>query len=283
MLDIEIVNFYNSVRDPSWPNIQNYVDWASLPENIKEECNDLHGFQHRKEQVCDADYWRSITTDVCVYKNLAYVPIPKCAYVYNTTLFTNLGWEKVPLSKLDISSTKFFGTMMHPRTRWLKGIIEWLVISYRINEQVEPSNDNPWTTKLFQTNWEQLKSDLNKDSFRRLLTTINVGDAHSMPYSVMFGNLINKITWIPMDILTDNEVKIKMMDFFKLHGHKIALPLDDQRLHQSPTEKLEIFNTVKTLVDNDQEQLYSFYKLYADDLKFYYNLVDNFTPDWQLL
>jgi len=282
MLDIEIVNFYNSVRDPSWPDIQNYVDWVSLPEHIKEECNDLHGFQHRKEQVCDAEYWRSITTDVCVYKNLAYVPIPKCAYMYNTTLFTNLGWTKVPISELDMDAINFFGPIMHPLNRWFKGITEWLVQAYAVNEPIlTPSN--PWANNAMQIDWAQLTADLKNKYFKKLISTVNIGDLHSLPYSAMFGSMLDKINWIPMDVLTDNQVKISMMNFFKLHGHNIALPLDDQRLHVSNSTQLEILNTVKQEFYTNKSQIYSFYKLYADDLKFYYNLVDKFTPDWQLL
>lgn len=280
-MDKEIVNFYNSVKDPSWPDVNNYVDFCRLPAEIKNECNDIHGFQQRKNQIVDHEHWIQQLESACVYKNLAYIPITKCAYTYYTTVLTNLGWEKVPLNEIDMSSTKFFGTMIHPRTRWLKGIVEWLEIAYTSKGSTKPSI-RPWSNPDFwtgPTNWEQLKSDLNSTAFQRLLTTLNVGDIHSMPYYVQFGNLLNNSTWIPMDLFADNEVKIKMMNFFKLHGHNISLPFNDQRLHQSPPEKLEIFNIIKTLLDNNQNQnqLYSFYKLYANDLKFYYNLVEQYT------
>jgi hypothetical protein len=279
MIDREILNFYNSIKDTSWPNIKNYLEFCRLPIHIKKECNDIHGFQQRKNQIVDNDYWIQQLNSACVYKNLAYIPITKCAFTYYTRLFTNLGWEKVPLNEIDVSSTKFFGTMMHPRTRWLKGIVEWLGMAYTIKGSDKSTSSNPWSNPDFwtgPTNWEQLKSDLNNTAFQRLLTTLNVGDIHSMSYYAQFGDSLNNSTWIPMDIFTDDEVKIKMMSFFKLNGHNILLPLNDQRLHQSPPEKLEIFNIIKTLLDNNQNQnqLYSFYKLYANDLKFYYNLVE---------
>lgn len=274
MQDLEVLDFYKRVRDPSWPDIQSYADFCKLPTTIKDECNDMHGFVQKKSQILDRDYWVNSTQDVYTYKNLAYIPVPKCAYVYYTSFFTELNWEQKPLSAIDIKSTKFFGTIMHPMTRWLKGITEWLTLVYAVGDFVKDST-NPWLVKPYSINWEQLNLDLQSEAFKRLLGSVTVGDVHSMPYSVMFGDLLNQTNWIPMDVMTDNEVKIKMMDFFKENGHDIIIPLDDQRLHESTPEKLEVFNFVKNLCFKDNFQLHSFYKLYSNDLKFYYNLVES--------
>ena len=282
MLDNEILRFYNSVKDTSWPDIQDYYEFCQLPAIIKNECNDMHGFQQRKQQIVDNNYWANLFTEVCVYKNLAFLPVPKCAYVYYTTLFTNLGWEKVPLSNVDIANTQFFGTIIHPLTRWVKGIAEWILWCYKVGEEVT-SDKNPWIFDQSQTvvDWPQLTLDLQTTPFKKLISTVNVGDIHSMPYSSMYGDLLDKINWIPMDILTDNEAKISMMNFFKLHGHDIVLPLNDKRLHVSEEGQLKLQNTVKQEFLKNKNQIYLFYHLFSHDLKFYYNLIENFTTNWQ--
>jgi hypothetical protein len=282
MIDIEVKKFYSSVKDPSWPDVHTYLDYCRLPANIKNECNVLHQFQSRKEEICQADHWIKPTLAICVYENLAYVPVPKCAQCYYGTVFNNLGWKKVMLSDVDIENTTFFGTMMHPLQRRLKGITEWLVDSYRIGE-LEMSTANPWMQVLRDVNWSQLKSDIKTTHFKNMLKSLTVGDSSSMPYTTMFGSLLNKVNWIPMDTMTSDQAKISMMKLFNLHGHSIQLPLGDQHIHVSSANQLEIFEIIKSIFYNNPEQHYNLYKFYGNDLKFYYNLLDNFSPDWQHL
>jgi hypothetical protein len=283
MLDIEIIRFYNNVKDPSWPDIFSYADYHHLPNFIKEECDKLHHFQHRKEQICDVNTWIDVShPPVCVYEDLAYVPVQKCAYTYYTTFFTNLGWKRASLDTLDIKNTKFFGLVMNPLQRRLKGITQWIVDCYQSNEIIE-SSVNPWKYENPVIDWVQLQSDIKTKYFNKLLSTVTVGDMHSWPYVTMFGNLLDKINWIPMDSLTDDEVKTSIMSFCRLHGHNIQLPMDDARLHVSSENKLQVFEIVKKAFYSDPINLYQFYKIYNTDLKFYYNLVDNFSPDWQHL
>ena len=73
MLDPHIVKFYNDIRDQQWPDISSYNDYRSLPENIRDEGNNLHDFQKVKLQICDTEYWIQNTMSVCVYKNLQHV------------------------------------------------------------------------------------------------------------------------------------------------------------------------------------------------------------------
>jgi hypothetical protein len=272
MIDDEILKFYEAVRDPGWPDIQNYFDYCRLPIPIKQECDNLHNFQQRKSDIYDINHWVGSTVDLCVYKNLAFVPVHKCAMIYNTTLFINLGWEKKSLHEIDIDSTYFFGTMMHPMTRWFKGITEWLLLSHMIGEQ-KPASTTSWS-RPYRVNRRELYLTLKNLSFQRVLSTMLVGDVHSMPYSVIFGDFLNNVNWIPMDVLSDNEVKISMMNFCKLHGHNISLPLNDKRLHESSVDKLAIFDIIKSICLKDNDQLYSFYKTYNTDLKFYSKLIE---------
>jgi len=280
MIDIEFKKYYNDIMDPSWPQINNYFDFVQLPPNIQLECKNLHNLDQRKNQICDPTYWAHQTVNVCVYKDLAFVPVSKCAYVYNTTIFTNLGWKMIPLSEIDFEKTNFFGTIVHPLTRRLKGLTQWLVECYKIEDD-KPHESNPWIYAHTAVNWAQLKIDLSLKPLRKLVETVGVGDEHSAPYSAMFGELLSKINWIPMDLMTDNQVKRSMMNFFQLHNHNIQLPFDDPRLHVSCQEQLEVFDIVKTIFYSSPNNLFYLYKLYGNDLTLYYNLLDTFTQDWQ--
>jgi hypothetical protein len=280
MIDLEIISFYNSVKDPSWPDIASYHEYQQLPTHIKNECDNLHNFQLRKNDLCNSDYWINQWLYVCVYKNLAYVPIPKCACTFYGTMFHNMGWKTVRLKDVDIENTKFFSLAMHPLERRHKGIAEWIVKSYYDHDCSLPKS-NIWESESVEVNWKQLFSDINTKYFKKLLATTGFGDMHSFPYFLMLGSLRDKINWIPMDTLSRTETQLSLMNFFKLHGHDIQLPLNAEPLHVSDKNQLQVYNIVKEIFNNDSEAIYQFYGIYADDLKFYYNLIDNFSPDWQ--
>lgn len=275
MQDLEIVKFYNSVKDPSWPDIQSYFDFARLPLHIKKECNNIHGFQQKKSDILNRNWWCNVTTYVCVYKDLAYVPIPKCAHTHYVTMLTNIGWKMVPLSQVNIESTKFVGLMMHPWSRWLKGLTQWVASSYSM-PGTPARQMNPWSVPPTETNWPALKLVLRTPEFKRLISTISIGDAHTMPYSIAYSKLINKVNWIPMDIMSDSDITRNLSAFCKLHGHDVQLPDVVSRINASSGDKIELYNTISQLYSNSQLQQYSFYKVFNEDLDFFYNLLDNF-------
>lgn len=280
MIDNEIVKFYNSVKDLAWPEIHSYYEYQRLPDYIKNECDTLHDFRSRKNTLCDPDHWLSHLLEVTVYENLAYVAIPKCACTYHGTMFNDMGWKKIKLAEVDIKNTNFFGLIMHPLERRHKGVAEWIVKSYYENKLV-PSKSNPWLPEPNEVNWDQLNKDINTKYFKNLLTSLAFADFHSMPYYLMLGSMLDKTNWIPMDIMSKSETQISLMNFFKLHGHNIQLPLDITPLHVSDEQQLQIYNTVKEIFNNDPDAIYQFYAIYGNDLKFYYDLIDKFTPDWQ--
>lgn len=39
---LNIENFYNSVKDPSWPSCSSYEEFNTLPQRIQDECNQVH-------------------------------------------------------------------------------------------------------------------------------------------------------------------------------------------------------------------------------------------------
>lgn len=275
--DIEFKSFYDSVKDPSWPDIKDYATFTNLPKTIKNECFRFHGLTDRINEICDAAFWSNELLHVCVHENLAFVPVPKCAYTYYTTRFTDLGWKKVPIKDVDPDRTHFFGILKHPLERHLKGITELVVCSHT---RSDPALDvkNPWIHQ-YDIDWESIKSSMSSRYYINLLGEIAVGDDHSVPYHVMFGDRLDKINWIPMDLFTDAEIKIKIMDICKNHGQDLYLPLDEPRMHESSTEKLEIYQTIKNQLLRSKTHLYRLYQLYGPDLKFYYQLLEKFSTN----
>lgn len=294
MVDIELKKFYDSVKDPSWPNITNYIDFCKLPTNIKNECNTLHNFQQRKKQIEDCNYWQEITFVGYQYKDLMYIPIPKCASTYYINLFNTMGWKKKTISEIDINSVVMFGFVMHPFTRWVKGITEWIASSYYESVPEYHSDESLINTADIRAyhratknnnrpvNWGQFSADIQKTNIKNILDTVVIGDVHSIPLSVMFGNLINRVNCIPMDMFSsDDDIKISLMEFFKKHNHTIDIPLNTTRAWRSSEGKLKIATTVEEFYKSSTDRHYHLYKIYATDLKFYHNLVDTFDPSWQ--
>jgi hypothetical protein len=261
----------------------------------------MHGFRQRRDQIEDCDYWQKITCNVYQHQNLVFVPITKCACTYYMHLFATMGWKKKNISDIDVNSVVMFGLVKHPFTRWVKGIVELLTMSYYTmpvgwdNDSNLPSNVTDAQTyyrasvgDAYQIDWQQFSIDIQKDSIKKFLNNVVIGDNHTMPYSAMFGSLINHINWIPMDLLNnDNDIKISIMNLFKKYNHTIDIPLNVPRAWASSADKLKIENIVKDAFESSEtattERLLNLYKIYATDLKFYHNLIDNFDPQWSLI
>jgi hypothetical protein len=93
MSNFYLVDFYNSVKDSGWPEIETYDDFLELPEYIREECINTHNLTTRFDQIESPEYWQNLLTTVLQYENLAYVPVAKCASTYYIT-FLNLSVGK---------------------------------------------------------------------------------------------------------------------------------------------------------------------------------------------
>lgn len=266
MSEIFLQKFYDDIKDPTWPQlIENYSDFVNLPERIKNECFQQHGLDSRLNQIEDTDYWlASHRSTVVVYKyqTLVFLPVPKCGYVYYHDLFTRLGWEKTTLDKIDFDQHVVFTAIMDPMDRYLKGLTEWMWKKIKFNDY---------------NNLEQ------QELFFGLASDLLITDVHTMPYTVEYQGIIDKIHWIPSDRLSDNQVKQAMMNLFKKHNYDIQLPLDEPRLHESGTEKLKLYQAIKNIHSSKEQKHFNISLLYiflAADLKFYRQLVDSFDPTW---
>jgi hypothetical protein len=216
MTDIFLKDFYNKVSDRSWPTIKNYSDFLKLPLHIQNECLNIHGLPQRLEQIESSEYWSNILAKVYQYKNLAYLPVPKCASTYYINLFCNqLDWKECNFLDLE-PGTVCFGLFDDPTTRYLKGITEWV--------------------------WNQVLPMVDYDISRvssSVLKTIVVGDTHSLPYTTTFGTVLSKINCIPMDGKSDQQIKQILTNLFKSQKHNITLPINDNKIHQSSDLKLK--------------------------------------------
>lgn len=277
MFDPEFEKFYQCVRDPSWPDVTGFGDFLSIDPLIINECFEKHNLQKKINEITDINYWSPQTDSVCVSGNLAFVPLQKCAYKYYTTKLTEQGWQKTQIQNIDMSSTHFFGFMMHPLKRYLKGLAQILVCSFARTTTI--TADNPWNS-VNDIDWDSLDKSLDSPYLHNLMNRILVGDEHAMPYYFMFGDLVHKVHWIPMDILSDNEMKLHAMAFCEQHGQGLSLKLDDQRIHESPPLQLKAYEIIKNIFYNPSDihpnRIYQFYKIFGPDLKFYYHLLVNF-------
>jgi hypothetical protein len=282
-MDNMIKNFYNNVKDPAWPTIQSYIDFVKLPKSIRDECYNVHNFQETRNQIENGSHWAQHGVEVYQYQDLVYIPVAKCAHTYYRQLFRdNLGWETVKLSDVNFNLVNAFGLLMHPLTRWVKGITEWVTSPYYPVDRAWKDRTKPQSK--VQVDYEQFVIDLQQASTRHMLRSVTLTDQHTLPYSVMFNKHLYQINWLPMDYFSsDNEIKISLMKFFKATGHNITLPLDSNRSWDSSEEKLQILNVVsEEFVSNTDRQAH-LYSLYSEDLKFFHNLLDKFDPDWQQL
>jgi len=267
--DIFFKKFYNDVKDKSWPMVENYPDFLKLPAHIQQECVDLHGINHRLEQLESQNYWQNSIATVYCYENLAFLPVAKCASTYYIDLFKNtLGWKKTNILDLE-PGTVCFGIFEEPNTRYLKAITQWAF------EKILPVMDY----------------DINKIP-PLLLNSVIIGDLHSVPYTMLLGPWLDKINCIPMYQQSDEQIKTHLMNLFATQNHNIKLPVNNQKLNQSTQLKLDLYKLVKQLFedslvdsslrDKDYEYRSEFtYLMLSPDLKFYHNLLVNFDPSWQ--
>jgi hypothetical protein len=260
MSDYFIKHFYDRVKDSSWPEINTYNEFLKLPKSIVEECNTMHNFPSRLAELEDVNYWQSQTKHTIgyQYKNVVYVPVLKCANTYYTNFFKNqLGWTEVKLTELNWNKVDAFGLLMNPMTRRVKGITQVLTMSY--------DNDYDLILKL-----------LESSNFSKFISTIILLDAHTIPYNVAFGKTINKIHWIPMEPFDDEELKNQIICFLATKDVNIKIP-QDKRINQSSTAKQKVFTAIQDIFLSTEPNAELGF-MFAEDIKFYNNLINTYAP-----
>jgi hypothetical protein len=258
MTDFYLKKFYQDVKDESWSDISTYNDVLDLPLDIQTEMNVVHGLDKRLSEVESIDYWRKTSRHTSTgYKknNVIFVPVLKCGSTYYHQLFLNQfhGWEIVNLYDQNWDQVKVFGCIMHPLTRRLKGITELLF-------------------KAYQCDANQVINDINTNAgLRAFIARVSVCEDHTMPYTTMFGDLLEKINWIPAEL---GKVKVinYINDFLKFNG--VTDQVDELvSVHASSPGQLKLYELVVKLYLENEDDEFPGIKLFADDLKFYHQLV----------
>lgn len=248
--------FYQDVKDQSWPDIDSYSDYFKLPQWIRQQCEQVHGINDLFTKIEDENFCINLHTHGYRFENLVFVPVPKCASVYYSNMFeTQMGWEKVSdFSSMD-QSTVFFGVLMDPTTRWLKGLAQFLYYNNFTDDQTIHKLLNDKKNHIFSP------------------------DIHTMSYSMLLGPWLDKGTWFPMDFYNESQIRNLMQQLFQQHGHNIQLPPQSDKIHQSSSKQLELFQRLKAHQQqnfkDDQAYLLLVQTLLAKDLKFYRNLIKN--------
>ena len=158
------------------------------------------------------------------------------------------------LSAEDCDHCTIISSIIHPFTRYLKGVTEWIW-----------QNKQHWSLDL-------MESFLGR-------CQLVFPDEHSVPIAQSYPDVIDKIIFVPSDIWSDQKTRIILMEIFQHLGHaEIILPIEDRRLHQSSPEKLAIFNRLKQLfLDRANSSLLLPYQIFSKDLYLYQQAVDKFS------
>lgn len=258
MSDYFFTSFYNQVKDKSWPQIANYNDFLKLPGTIQEECFQVHHLRDRLDELEDEQYWMSKTWHNIGYqcRDVVYVPVMKCANSYYVDLIhVQNGWKQVKLLELDLDKVHLFGLLLHPLTRRIKGVTEVLGISH-------------------QHDYKKVLLLLKQPEFAVFVSHISTLDAHTMPYAFLFGSLLEKITWIPMDVYTDVELQQQIKNFVETHGVSIKFPNKVSRINQSDTYKTQCFDELQKIYMQAGSSA-DFCHMFGKDIALYHRLIES--------
>lgn len=258
MSNIFLKEFYNSVKDDSWPTVDDYIDIKHLPLHIIQELNSLHNFESRKKEITDVNYWAQISCDFCFTNNqdCFFFAVPKCGSTFWRHNLVEINkWRKSSITEIGSNSTAI-AVCINPIVRFKKGLAQFFYDIY-LNSKLSLEEID----KFIDASLEKLLSP----------------DVHTMPYTLMFRNYLNNPTWIPVDTLdieTTNRIVTNL--FNKEKKYEFKHELTDVKIHKSSVNKLQIYQKISDFFDTKPSNTYDIYNLLADDLKFYYNLIDNF-------
>lgn len=176
--------------------------------------------------------------EVYRYKNHVYMPVLKNASSTYIKFFKNSGWETCKVKDIiDDSNLNLFGHIQNPDIRHTKGIAETL-------------NLRNVTELLF---------------LKKVATLLSSGifDLHTFPLDFIYGDLVSKIHWIPMDLkIKDKEIPSNYLTnlYFQDHSLPFRIP-DSERQHVAKDEMKIIQNKVKEIKEKNSEQMYYYLRL----------------------
>ena len=178
-------------------------------------------------------------------KKIGFIRNDKCGSTYFANIFLANGWELESAENIDWGIDYVFSFIMDPYVRHVKGMVEDARLMG--SEKIMIQNFG----KMF---WENIPW---------------IGP-HSMPISIKFGELADKIDWIPIDIgLPSTEDIVDQL--LKPHGEEVDWSIPVYRNESTPYEKemfkffAEMLNSAnKAELLNHRCQDYEIYKKSID-------------------
>ena len=170
---------------------------------------------------------------------LVYLRTLKCASTFYSSLFQSNNWETQTILDIDWKQDHVFSFIMNPTERRLKGLTEFIVM-------------NPDFQNLLE--------------IKEIWPKISYLDFHSVPYSVCYKNLCDKIDWIPID---HPEFKSEVLVDILLSDNNISLDWSTNNFHQSTDLKKEIYSKIKVLSGQCSGEVYMSFE---DDIILYDNV-----------
>jgi hypothetical protein len=161
-------------------------------------------------------------------KNIGFIRNDKCGSTYFANIFKANGWLLQNHHDIDWEKDQVFSFIMDPYVRHIKGLVE---------DAVQMGSEKTMLTQLGVKIWQNLPW-LGR---------------HSMPMSVKFGQRINNIEWIPIDIGLESTESI--VDSILAH-HDIVInwntPVDK---NESTDYEKQLFTQFSNLSNSQEKQI----------------------------
>jgi hypothetical protein len=162
----------------------------------------------------------------------------KSASTYYGAVFRSTGWRNIDFSEINWDVDYVFGLIMDPVTRYIKGLVE--------------DSQDPDIHQI-------VKSVLShKQEHNCILTT------HCLPLSLVHGDYIHCINWIPLDCGLD--VRTILQKNCKQHGVDLIWDDHSGNEHRGSPEKIDLYQDLKSKFDTGNG---NFYSVFAKDIDLY--------------
>jgi hypothetical protein len=182
------------------------------------------------------------------FKHLVYIPIYKNAATSYEVLFGNvLNWPTFLSEDIDWSNDTVFAHISNPYERHLRG-----------------------TTQFLYQN--QLTSVIDDPRFEKFLSS-GYFDHHSYPLTLMFGDNIKKIKWLPLDHPTIQSNTITC-SFLQEHGIVIT---EDQipNMNVSSPDQKNILDRIRKICEKHHYMSTGLFFMLDDDQVWYNKVINN--------
>jgi len=182
------------------------------------------------------------------FRHLVYIPIYKNAATSYEVLFGNvLNWPTILTENIDWSTNTVFAHISNPYERHLRGTTQF----------------------LYQ---HQLTSVIDDPRFEKFLSS-GYFDHHSYPLTLMFGDNVKKIKWLPLDHPTIHSDTIAC-SFLREHGITIT---ENQipNMNISQPDQKNILDRIRKICEKNQYTSTGLFFMLDDDQVLYNKVINN--------